>query len=61
MGIYLESQRLVLSQRNCLGLVKGRLNQGFGLRFKASDFVDSWKKDFSPSVIPLLTARQHAA
>ena len=30
----------------CLGLVKGRLNQGFGLRFKASDFVDSWKKIF---------------
>ncbi len=28
----------------CLGLVKGRLGQGYGLRFKAADFVDSWKK-----------------
>lgn len=35
----------------CLGLVKGRLGKGYGLRFKSVDFVDSWKKIF-PSTAP---------
>ena len=38
----------------CLGLIKGRLNQGYGLRFKACDFVDSWKKLFPQTDPPNL-------
>lgn len=39
---------------NCLGLVKGRLSQGFGLRFKTADFAESWKKIFPESDPPSL-------
>eukprot|EP00434_Breviolum_minutum_P020019 symbB.v1.2.017661.t1/scaffold1378.1/size122548/5 len=38
----------------CLGLVKGRLSKGYGLRFKSIDFPDAWKKIFPTTEPPKL-------